>query len=232
MNLIADLGRALAQMGDPRFLRVLLWAVALTVATLAALTWAVVAGLGWVLPDTLTLPWVGEVGFLDEAASWAVLGVMLVLSVVLMVPTAAAVVGFFLDAIAEAVEARHYPGLPPAADPGIAAQLSDSLRFLGLVALANLLALIVYLVLPPLAPFTFWAVNGFLLGREYFTLVAMRRLSPAQAVAMRRRHMPRIWLAGIAMAVPLSVPLLNLVVPVLGVAVFTHQFHRMVQPTE
>jgi hypothetical protein len=29
------------------------------------------------------------------------------------------------------------------------------------------------------------------------------------------------------MAVPLSVPVLNLVVPVIGVAVFTHQFHRL-----
>jgi uncharacterized protein involved in cysteine biosynthesis len=44
---------------------------------------------------------------------------------------------------------------------------------------------------------------------------------------MRRRHLGRIWLAGTAMAVPLSVPLLNLVVPVIGVAVFTHQFQRL-----
>ena len=29
------------------------------------------------------------------------------------------------------------------------------------------------------------------------------------------------------MVVPLSVPVLNLVVPVIGVAVFTHQFHRL-----
>jgi uncharacterized protein involved in cysteine biosynthesis len=29
------------------------------------------------------------------------------------------------------------------------------------------------------------------------------------------------------MAAPLSVPLVNLVIPVLGVATFTHLFHRM-----
>ena len=33
------------------------------------------------------------------------------------------------------------------------------------------------------------------------------------------------------MAVPLSVPVVNLVVPILGVAVFTHQFHRMAHDT-
>ena len=76
--------------------------------------WAAMLALGWLLPDTVTLPWIGEVGFVDDLASWAAVGLMLVLSVVLMVPAAAAVVGFFLDDIAEAVEARHYPALPPA----------------------------------------------------------------------------------------------------------------------
>jgi hypothetical protein len=32
---------------------------------------------------------------------------------------------------------------------------------------------------------------------------------------------------GTAMAVPLSLPLVNLMVPIIGVAVFTHQFHRL-----
>jgi uncharacterized protein involved in cysteine biosynthesis len=169
------------------------------------------------------------VGFLDDLASWAAIGLMLVLSVVLMVPTAAAVVGFFLDDIAAAVEARYYPGLPPAVEPGIGEQLADAARFLGLVVAVNLAALAVYLWVPPLAPFAFWLVNGFLLGREYFQLVAMRRLERPAAAALARRHFWRIWMLGTAMVVPMSVPLLNLVVPILGVAVFTHQYHRMAQ---
>ena len=43
---------------------------------------------------------------MDDLLSWAAVGLMLVLSVVLMVPAAAGVVGFFLDEIAAAVEAR------------------------------------------------------------------------------------------------------------------------------
>jgi uncharacterized protein involved in cysteine biosynthesis len=227
VSLIADFGRALAQLGDPRFLRVLVWSLLLTVLALAAVFWAVVLGLGWLLPDTLTLPWIGPVGFLDDLAFWGGVGLMLVLSVVLMVPAAAVVVGFFLEDVAAAVEARYYPGLPPAREPGLARQARDALGFLGLVVAANLVALVIYLLVPPLAPFVFWLVNGFLLGREYFGLVAARRLAPEAAAALRRRHFGRVWLAGTAMAVPLSVPVLNLVVPILGVAVFTHQFQRM-----
>jgi uncharacterized protein involved in cysteine biosynthesis len=105
--------------------------------------------------------------------------------------------------------------------------VADALRFLGLVVAANLAALAIYMLLPPFAPFAFWAVNGFLLGREYFQLVALRRLPPAAATRLRKAHAGRIWLAGTAMAIPLSVPVLNLFVPIIGVAVFTHQFHRM-----
>jgi uncharacterized protein involved in cysteine biosynthesis len=227
VTLIVDLGRALGQLGDPRFLRVLWRALAVTLVGFVAVFWAVVTGLGWLLPESVTLPWIGPVGFLDNLASWAAVGLMLVLSVVLMVPTAAAVVGFFLDDVAAAVEARHYPGLPPATELSLWQQLADAARFLGLVVAVNLVALAIYLLVPPLAPFVFWLVNGFLLGREYFQLVAMRRLGPADAAALRRRHFWRIWAGGTAMAVPLSVPVVNLLVPILGVAVFTHQFHRL-----
>lgn len=228
MSLIPDLFRAIAQMSDPRFMRVLLWAIGLTIGALALVFWALVGGLGWLLPDTVTLPWIGEVSFIDNLLSWAAIGLMLALSVVLMVPTAAAVVGFFLDNVADAVEAKHYPGLPPVKEQPLALQVVESLRFLALVLVVNIFALVIYLTVAPLAPFIFWIVNGFLLGREYFQLVAIRRLPADEVKALRGRNGARIWLAGTAMAIPMSVPILNLIVPVIGVAVFTHQFHRIV----
>ena len=91
----------------------------------------------------------------------------------------------------------------------------------------NLAGLIVYLLIAPAAPFVFWAVNGFLLGREYYQMVAMRRIGRAAATASRKRHFGKIWFAGILMAVPLSFPLINLFIPLLGVATFTHLFHRL-----
>jgi uncharacterized protein involved in cysteine biosynthesis len=227
VTLLVDFLKALAQIGDRRFRRVLFRALLVVIASLAAVFGAVMLGLGWLLPDVVTLPWVGEVSFVDSLVSWAALGLMIALSVVLMVPATAAAAGFFLDDVAAAVEARHHPALPPARSPGLGEQVQDAARFLALVVAANLGALVVYLLAPPLAPFVFWLVNGFLLGREYFQLVALRRLAPAQADGLRRRHAGRVWLAGVAMAVPLSLPFVNLLVPILGVAVFTHQFHRL-----
>lgn len=227
MTLLADFGRALAQLGDPRFRGVLWRSLAVVLLAFVVLFWLGMWGLGLVLPETVTLPWIGPVGFLDDLASVAAIGVMLVASVVLMVPATAAAAGFFLDDVADAVEARHYPGLPPATPPGFARQAWDSARFLALVLAVNLAALAIYLGVAPLAPIVFWIANGFLLGREYFQLVAQRRLAPEAVLRLRRANAGRIWLAGTAMALPLSLPVVNLLVPILGVAVFTHQFHRM-----
>ena len=67
VSLLVDLGRALAQLGDPRFLRVLLRALVLTVAGAGG---GVLGGgarrSAGSCPTRVTLPWIGQVGFLDE----------------------------------------------------------------------------------------------------------------------------------------------------------------------
>jgi CysZ protein len=218
---------ALSQLGDGRFLKVVALGVALALALLGAVYVGFVQVIDWLTPDTLTLPWVGEVTWIDNLLGWGSLVLMLGLSVFLMVPVAALFTGFFLDEVAQAVEDRHYPGLPAARHRGFADDLLASLRFFGVLIVVNALALIGYFVVGPLAPLLFWAVNGYLLGREYFQTVAMRRLDRAQAAALRRANVGTIWLAGALMAAPLSLPLINLVVPVIGVATFTHIFHRI-----
>lgn len=227
MGLISDIALALGQALDRRFLSVLLRGLALTVALLAGITWAVV-WLVTLLPDSLgTWPWVGELTIPEIGVQGLAFAAMLLLSVVLMFPVAAVFVGFFLEEVAEAVERRHYPQLTPGRGPGFAAGLVQAIKFGGIIVAANLLALILYLFSGPFAPFVFYAVNGYLLGREYFTVVAERRLPPREAAALRRRHSGQVLAGGIAMAVPLSIPILNLVVPVLGVAAATHLFHRL-----
>ena len=105
--------------------------------------------------------------------------------------------------------------------------IKDSLNFFALIVVVNLFSLVLFGFAGPLIPVAFWAINGYLLGREYFTMVAMRRLGRTGARILRRQHRVSIWLAGTLMAAPLSVPLLNLIIPVLGAATFTHLFHRL-----
>jgi uncharacterized protein involved in cysteine biosynthesis len=152
---------------------------------------------------------------------------MLILSAFLMFPVAAMFVNLYLDEIADAVEARHYPEMPPVRGMSVVAELTGAARFGLLVLGANILAIVLYLISGPFAPLVFWSLNGYLFGREYFELVARRRLDPAAVERLRRAHRLGIWAAGTLMAVPLSIPLVNLVMPLLGVAAYTHMFHRL-----
>lgn len=224
--IISDFMKSLGQLGDAMFRGVLLRSLGLTVLLLIGMIYGAGWVLGWIFPDSLVLPWIGEVTFLDELGSSLGVGMGLVLSVFLMTPVAALFIGLFLEEIAAAVEARHYPHLPSVSKLPVLDVVLDALRFFGVLVVANLFALILYVVLPLFAPLIFWGLNGWLLGREYFQLVALRRLGLKEANGLRRKRFFAIWIGGVLMAIPLTVPVLNLMVPILGVATFTHQFHR------
>lgn len=218
---------AVGQMGDPRFRRVLFLGIALTLALLVGVYALFLWGLDTLTPETFDLPLIGPVGGLHTILGFGSALVMMVLSVFLMVPVASAFSGFFLEDVAQAVEERHYPGLPQVPRQKLMDMLIDNANFFGLIVAANLVGLFFYFLAGPFVPLVFWAVNGFLLGREYFTLAAMRRIGRPAAKLLRKRHFWTIWAAGILMAAPLSVPLVNLLVPVLGAATFTHIFHAL-----
>ncbi len=223
--------KAIGQLGDSRFLGVLGMGLGLTIALLGAFYAGFVLLIGWLLPDSFNLPWIGEITWIDNALTWAGVPLMLLLSVFLMVPVASAFTGIFLDRIADAVEDQHYPSLPRARHIGFLEGLGDGLKFLGVIIGVNLVALVAYLAFAPIAPIIFWVVNGILLGREYGQMVALRRQTAAGAAAFRKRNRITLFSAGVLMAVPLTIPVVNLLVPILGAATFTHLYHRLEQRT-
>ena len=220
-------GRAIAQLSDPRFRRVFLLGIGLALALLIGFTALFVWFTDWLVPEEIWLPVIGEVRWVNDLVSWGAAFLLLFLSTFLMIPVASAITSMFLDDVADAVEARHYGAPARALDVPLGDALRDTVNFLGLLLIANLVAIVLYFLFPPAAPLIFWGVNGLLLGREYFTMVAIRWVGRAEAKKLRRRFIGTIWAAGVLMAIPLSVPLLNLVIPILGAATFTHLFHGL-----
>ncbi|NNE53315.1 MAG: hypothetical protein HKN30_13065 [Sulfitobacter sp.] len=221
---------AIAQLNDPRFRRVFLIGVVLTLLLLIAATAGLVWLLDYITPEELWLPILGEVNWIDDLVSWGAVFLLFFLSIFLMIPVASAITSMFLDEVADAVEARHYREMPQTGGVPFGEALRDTVSFLGVLIAANLVAIILYILFTPAAPFIFWALNGYLLGREYFTMVAIRWVGRKSAAKLRKQHAGTVWLAGILMTVPLSVPLLNLVVPILGAATFTHLYHGLTRP--
>ena len=179
----------------------------------------------------------GAVGYLITQTSffeliyleWAVdiLGGLatFILTWILFPGVMSAFVGLFLDRVADAVEARHYPSLPKADGLPLGQSMVEAVKFLVVVVVLNLLMLPM-LFFPPIFPFVFYAVNGYLLSREYFELVATRRLKPADARIVRKKHSGTLLLTGVAIAFLLTVPIVNLLAPIIGTAAMVHLFER------
>jgi uncharacterized protein involved in cysteine biosynthesis len=199
----------------------------LTIALLIAACLLVNFGINQLLSSAWAANLIGDQSWLGALINIGGVLFTIALSIWLMVPVTSAIIALFLDEVAQAVEARHYPHLPKQTATKLQDQILVGIRFLGILLLANVGALILSMIVPLLAPFVFWATNGYLMGREYFQMAAMRRMPRAQAQELYQRHQGSIWTAGILMAIPMSIPLVGLFIPILGAATFTHQFERL-----
>src|SRR6266851_270336 len=212
--MIGFLAQAIANLFAPALRRVVGLSFALAVASFAALWLALAIVLahgphfGWRVLDWL----VDSLGALAALAlSW------------LLFPAVVTIVmGFFLDRVAGAVEALDYPGRGPARRAPISETIMTTLRLMGLTIILNVLALPVYVLMPGMNFFVFLGLNGYLFGREYFEVVALRRLELTTVRALRTRFAGRVFLGGIAIAGLFAVPLVNLVAPVIATAFMVH----------
>ena len=219
--MFASLARAIANFFDGTlkgvFLRSLGLTLLLFILALAGLEFAILH-----LP-TLGAPWVNRV---IEVLTPLL---FLVAAFLLGAPVAAVFASLFLDRIARTIETRAYPGQPPGAGMSTATALSSGLRLAGLALLANLglLVLDVELV-PPLPEILTILVNGWLLGREYFELAALRHMTRVAAAQLRRRHGGTVFVGGTMISLLSSVPLINLLAPLFGAAFMVHLYKRFI----
>ena len=134
-------------------------------------------------------------------------------------------IGLFQARAAGIVDAEHYPNLDSPRQSSVAEQTRSGVRFLVWTILVNGLAFPLYF-LPIANIFILLFVNGFVIGREYFEVAAIRRMSADSIRKLRRTYRVKIWMAGSSIAVLFWIPFVNLVAPLIGVMVMTHSFHR------
>lgn len=211
-------GKAIEQLQD-RALRRIVWLGLLYAAIVFVLLWG---GVYLLLSHTTLF----QTGWLDTVID--VLGGLatLVLTWLFFPVVVTSIMGIYLDDAVEAVETRHYPNLSLPRRQSIQEIILSSLKFLAVTVALNVVALL-FLLVPPVFPFVFYGINGYLLGREYFEVVALRRLDPAAAARFRRGHQLTVFLAGLVIAFLLTLPVVNLLAPVIGTAAMVHLFHTM-----
>ena len=136
------------------------------------------------------------------------------------------ILGFFLDGVIAALERAHYPALPPVRRIGLTEAAVSGLRLAGLAIVINLVILPLYFA-PAVGQVAYYGLNGWLVGREYFDQVALRRLERREALALWRAQHGAVIAAGVVIALLLSVPFVNLVAPLTGAAFMLHRFEAL-----
>jgi CysZ protein len=165
-------------------------------------------------------------GWLAAILSVAVALGLVAAMIFVAAPTTSLVASFYLDEIAGIVERAIDPNGPPGRPaPAIAAALYG-LRFAALSLLVNLIALILLLA-PGIGFASFFIANGYLLGREYFELAAMRFRSATEARTLRRRNNLMVFAYGVVISAFVAVPILNLFTPLFATALMARLHRRL-----
>ena len=205
--------QALADVFSRPFRTVLFKSLGLTILALIA-AWF---GLAWVIDNLVIL----ERGWLDALVQ-IISGLALVVGAVfLVVPVTALVASLFLDDIAAVVETTHYAGEPAGQPLPTVQALREAIGFTAIVIVVNLGALLLLLV-PGINAIIFLIANGYLLGREYFELAALRFRAKPDVKALRRANGGRVFLAGLMIAGFVAIPVLNLLTPLFATALMVH----------
>ena len=213
MHLLSPLARAIGQLDDSAFLgvlaRCLAWSAACFVALHLLAVWAVERVLHW----HGLLGWaVGVVASVGASllAGW------------LFLPLAAVIGTLYIDRIADAVERRYYPALPPARGAPLAPLLWEGITLGARILAAEPAGAVAAAVPARHRPVLAWAIAAYAIGRGLFVTVAMRRMPRPRRGASVPPARGVVLAHGGMMAFAAYVPLLNFFIPLLGTAAMVH----------
>jgi CysZ protein len=215
--MLAAAGQAFQQLFTPPLRSVLWKCVGFTIGLLALL----VIGIEWTFTHFVQWP-----GWIETTIEWLGGLALVVGSIFLIPPVTSLIAGLYLDDIAAEVEKTVYPSDPPGQALATLPALGLAFKFFFVVLAVNILALFLLLI-PGVNVIAFYLGNGYLLGREYFELAAMRHLPIEDAKRLRKANVGYVSMCGLIIAVIASVPVLNLITPLFATAFMVRIYKQL-----
>lgn len=209
---------AIGQLGDPAFRSVMLKALALTVVIFFLLGVGATSAFSSYVPN-FQWDWV-------NTAISALTGLGFVVGGFFLFPLViSALIGLFLDDISDAVEEKHYPNDEKAHDVPIMSSVWDAIKFLAIIIVCNIVVLPLYFI-PVINLFVYYILNGYLISREYFQMVAIRHHEIEDVTRLRKAKSTELFLMGVLIAFCLTIPIVNLITPIVATAAMVHLYKK------
>ncbi len=160
----------------------------------------------------------GWLGFLFDLARFVFGAGAIVLAAALSPAASMFVGGLLFDTAARTVEKAI--GAPTPRKMSLLESVWSGVRIAIPSLLLNLIVLPLYLI-PGINALVFYALNGYLMGRDYAMTAAMRRLPFRDALRLRRRNRFAVFLVGVVCAL---VPFIG---PLIGASGMTRLVHAL-----
>jgi uncharacterized protein involved in cysteine biosynthesis len=220
--MLASFTMAFGQLNDSRFLKPLLYSLGLSLVVALIALPAGYLGFEWL--NQAFLSWLegGDSWWMDTIEwSLRVLGILIILVILFFAfgSVQTAFLGLFLDDVVTAARDKNHPTIQLEPPPSLSKSSWASARFLALSLSLNALILPVVLIgwfLPPLGLIVQLIANGYLFGKEYEDIIAVRFQTETRLDPLKRT------IFGTATAALFLVPVLNFVAPVISAAAFTN----------
>lgn len=218
--ILSSVQRGAKSMFSGPMLRILILAMLLNAVFIAAIIGLIYVGL-----NAITIV---SLGWLDSLIDNGVISIAIWLSAFIYPLLLPLIISFFDTAIASVIEEREYPQIPTP-QPPFWPNFAEDVRFTVKVLVINLIMIPLYFI-PIINIFAYYGVNGHLLGREFFHVIAGRHIE---------RDLGRLWAARYAITIlglgglitfASTLPFVNLIAPILGVASMVHMFHATNPP--
>lgn len=195
--------------------------IVLSVIITFCVTSAIVGAAIWWLNHTEFF----ERGWLESVADIVASFGAIIVGVIITPALMPLIASFFEDPILNALEKENQKEHPsdqtPTRDGTFAGDIAEDIRFMFVVIILNVLCLPLYLI-PGINLGVYYLLNGYLLGREFFTNVEAKYTSKKQARQIYKANKAKFFGNGIVLAFMATLPIINWFLPVFALTLMFH----------
>lgn len=195
--------------------------VASVIVTFLLIT-AIVGAAVWALQNTAIFQssWLEWLADLVGGFTALIVGLILVPALMPLIA------GLLEEPILKALEAETLEKEIPQGKQSFVSNLIEDLRFMAVVIVLNLFALPLYLI-PVLNFVVYYVLNGYLLGREFFTAVDGYYDGKKDARKTFNAHKTKLFAHGVLLAFVAIIPLVGLFLPVFALTLMFHMRQKL-----
>ena len=224
LYIIEILFNSIKNIFEPNIFKWILCTVLFTIVALGGLSYGIFSIIKSFI--SVDIPFIG--GYIDNFLIYSSIFVIIWGSTVLFVPLSTIIFSIFQEYIIKNIELKYYPETIQKTEAKTTTFLIAGLKLLGWT-------IIIHIFLFPLAIFfggAFWwapliiIINGYLLSKEYFEAVGLRRFSYTDVKTIKNNLLFPCWLYGLISAILFLIPIINLFVPAVLTLTMLHLLNK------